>query len=115
MLVVPMGCTEEESTQDWVASMTNMSLNIVLPASQSAYLDAKEQPMPPQRWPMEFHPVDVGLERADATDFVCVNRVISEPWRQCFRVFPVDISKSGDLLSDEELDLVQGYMDRPFS
>ena len=33
VLVVPMGCTEEESTRDWVVSLTNMTLNkVVLPA-----------------------------------------------------------------------------------
>ena len=58
--------------------------------------------------------MDGGLEQADATDFVCVNRVIAEPWRQCLAVSPVDIGELEDLLSDEELDLVQGYMDRPF-
>ena len=32
VLVVPMGCTEEESTRDWVVSLTNMTLNkVVLP------------------------------------------------------------------------------------
>ena len=40
--------------------------------------------------------------------------MIAEPWRQCFAVSPVDIGKTEDLLSDEELDLVQGYMDPPF-
>ena len=36
MLVVPMGCTEEEGTQDWVVSLTNMTLNkVVLPAGES--------------------------------------------------------------------------------
>ena len=30
VLVVPMGCTEEESTQDWVALLTNMTLNRVV-------------------------------------------------------------------------------------
>ena len=73
VFVVPMGCTEEESTRDWVASLDNMTLNKgVLPAGESVYQDAKGQPMPPQRWPTEFHYVDGGLEQADATDFVCV-------------------------------------------
>ena len=113
--VVPMGCTEEESTRDWVVSLTNMTLNkVVLPAGESVYQDAKGQPMPPQRWPTEFHYVDGGLEQADTTDFVCVNRIIAEPWRQCFAVSPVDIGESEDLLTEEELDLVQGYMDQPF-
>ena len=52
VLVVPMGCTEEESTRDWVVSLSNMTLNkVVLPAGESVYQDAKGQPMPPQRWP----------------------------------------------------------------
>ena len=55
MLVVPMGCTEEESTRHWVVSLTNMTLNkVVLPAGESVYQDAKGQPMPPQRWPTEW-------------------------------------------------------------
>ena len=117
VLVVPMGCTPEESTRHWVASLTNMTLNkVVLPAGESVYQDAKGQPMPPQRWPTEFHYVDGGLDQADATDFVCVNRIIAEPWRQCFAVPPVDIeeSESEDPLTEEEWDLVQGYMDQPF-
>ena len=115
VLVVTMGCTEEESTRDWVVSLTNMTLNkVALPAGESVYQDAKGQPMPPQRWPTEFHYVDGGLEQADTTDFVCVNRIIAEPWRQCFAVSPVDIGESEDLLTEEQLDLVQGYMDQPF-
>ena len=115
VLVVPMGCTEEESTRDWVVSLTNMTLNkVALPAGESVYQDAKGQPIPPQRWPTDFHYVDGGLEQADITDFVCVNRIIAEPWRQCFAVSPVDIGESDDLLTEEELDLVQGYMDQPF-
>ena len=115
VLVVPMGCTEEESTGDWVVSLTNMTLNkVALPAGESVYQDAKGQPMPLQRWPKEFHYVDGGLEQADTTDFVCVNRIIAEPWRQCFAVSPVDIGEPEDLLTEEELDLVQGYMDQPF-
>ena len=113
VLVVPMGCTEEESTRHWVASLTNMTLNkVVLPAGESVYQDAKGQPMPPQRWPTEFHYVDGGLDQADTTDFVCVNRIIAEPWRQCSAVPPVDIeeSDSEDPLTEEEWDLVQGYM-----
>ena len=70
--------------------------------------------MPPQRWPTEFHYVDGGLDQADTTDFVCVNRIIAEPWRQCYGVPPVDIGESEDPLTEEELDLVQGYMDQPF-
>ena len=115
MLVVPMGCTEEESTRHWVVSLTNMTLNkVVLPAGESVYQDTKGQPMPPQRWPTGFQYVDGGPEQADTTDFVCVNRIIAEPWRQCFAVSPVDIGESEDPLTEEELDLVQGYMDQPF-
>ena len=115
VLVVPMGCTEEESTRDWVVSLTNMTLNkVTLPAGENVYQDAKGQPMPPQRWPTEFHYVDGGLEQADTTEFVCVNGIIVEPWRQCFAVSLVDIGESEDLLTEEELDLVQGYMDQPF-
>ena len=107
VLVLPMGCTEEEPTLDGLASVTNMTLNkVVLPAGESVYQDARGQPMPPGRWPTEFHYVDGCLERVGATDFNCVNRVIEEPCRQCLAVFPVDISDSVDLLSDEELDLV---------
>ena len=55
VLVVPMGCTEEDSTRDWVASLANMTLNkVVLPVGESAYHDAKGQPMPPQRWLTEI-------------------------------------------------------------
>ena len=98
-----------------MASLTNTTLNkVALPAGESVYQDAKGQPMPPQRWPTEFHYVDGGLEQADTTDFVCVNRIIAEPWRQCFAVSPVVIGESEDLLTEEELDLVQGYMDQPF-
>ena len=115
VFVVPMSCTEEESTRGWLASLDIMTLNkVVLPARESVYQDAKGQPMPPQRWPTEFHYVDGGLEKADATYFVCVKRVIAEPWRQCFAVSPFIIGKSKDLLSDEELDLVQGNMGQPF-
>ena len=39
---------------------------------------------------------------------------IAEPWQQCFAVSPVDIRESEDLLTEEELDLVQVYMDQPF-
>ena len=58
--------------------------------------------------------MDRGLEQADITDFVCVNRIIAEPWRQCFAFSPVDIGEPEDLLTEEELDLVQGYMDQTF-
>ena len=78
---VPRGCTEEEETRDRVVSLTNMTLNnVVLPARESVYQDAKGRPMPPGRWPTEFHYVDGGLEQTDTTDFVCVNRIIAEPW-----------------------------------
>ena len=98
-----------------MASLTNMTLNkVALPAGESVYQGAKGQPMPPQRWPTEFHYVDGSLEQADTTDFVYVNRIIAEPCRQCFAVSPVDIGESEDLLTEEELDLVQGYRDQPF-
>ena len=58
--------------------------------------------------------MDGGLEQADTTDFVSVNRIIAKPWRQCFAVSPVDIGESEDLLTEEELDLAQKYMDEPF-
>ena len=67
--------------------------------------------MPSQRWPMECHYVHWGLEQADATDFVCVDHVVAEPRRQCFAVSPVDMGESENLLSNEELDLAQGYME----
>ena len=113
VFVVPMGCNEEERTRDRVASLNNMTLNkVVLPAGESVHQDARGQPMPPQRWLTDFHYVDEGRQQADATDFVCVNRVIAEAWRQRFAASPVDIGESKNLLSDEELHLVQGYMDR---
>ena len=94
VMVVPMACNEEESTRDWVVSLTNMTLKkVILPAGESVYQDAKGQPMPARRWPTEFHYVDGGLEQADATDFVCVTRIIAEPWRQCFAVSPVEIGE----------------------
>ena len=70
--------------------------------------------MPPERWPTEFHYVDGGLEEADATSFMCVNRVIAEPWQQRLAVSTIDIGEYEDLLSDEKLEVVQGYMDPPF-
>ena len=86
-----------------------MTLNkVVLPVQQSVYEDTKGQPMPPHKWRTESSYVDGGLEQADATNFVCVNCVIAEPWSQCFPVRPVDIGESEDLLSDEQFDLVQG-------
>ena len=46
VLVVPMGCTEEERTRHWIVSLTDMTLNkVVLPAGDSVYQDAKGQPM----------------------------------------------------------------------
>ena len=72
------------------------------------------RPCPLRRWPKKFNYLDWGLEQANGTDLVCVNRGIVEPWRQCFPVPSADIGESEDLLSDEDLDLVQGYMDRPF-
>ena len=94
VLVVPMGCTKKECTRGWVVSLTIMTLNkVVLPAAEGVYQDARGQPMPPQRWPTGFHYVDGVLEHADATDFVCVNCVITEPWQQCFAVSPVDIGE----------------------
>ena len=73
---MPMGWTEEESTPDRVASLTNMTLNkVVLPAGEIVYHDAKGLPMPLQRRPPEFDYVDGGLEQAHATDFrVCQPR-----------------------------------------
>ena len=116
VFLVPMGCTEEESTRDWVASLDNMTLNkVVLLAGERVHQDDKGQAMPPKRWPTELHSVDGGLEQAHATDFVCVNRVIAKPWRQCFTVSPLNIGESEDLFTDEEQNLVQGYMDRPFN
>ena len=113
--VIPGGCTEERSTRDWVVSLTNMTLNeVVIPAGECADQDTRGQPMPAQRWPTEFYYGDGGLEQAEAKDFVCVNRVIADPWRQCFTGTPVDVRKAEDFLSDEELDLAQGYMDSPF-
>ena len=92
-----------------------MTLNKVVPlAGETVYPDSKSQPMPPQRCPTEFQYVDGGLEQADAKDFVCVHRMIAESWRQCFAVSPVDISKSEDCPSDKDLNLLQGYMHRPF-
>ena len=107
VFVLPMGCTKEKSFRDWVALLDNMTLNkVVLPAGESVYQDAKEQPMPPQERPTEFHYVDGSLENADATDFLYVNRVIPEVWTQCSAVSPVEIGESKDFLSDQELDLV---------
>ena len=115
VFVGPMGCTEEESTRDWVASLDNMTWNnVVLAAGESVYQDARGRPMQPQRWPTEFDYMNGDLEQADATDFLCVNRLIAEHWRQCSALSFVDIGESEDLLSDEELLLVQGYMDQSF-
>ena len=68
--------------------------------------------MAPERWPTELHYVDGDLEQADTTDFVSVNGEMAEPSRQCVTVSSVDIGESADLLSDEEPDQVQGYMDQ---
>ena len=98
-----------------MVSLTNKTLNkVVLQAGESVYQDAKGQPMPPWRWPTQLHYADGGLEQPDATDFVRVNQVIVEPWRQCFAVSPDDIGESEGLLSDEEWDIIQGHMDGPF-
>ena len=116
VLVVPMGCTEEKSTRHWVVSLTNMTLNkVVLPAGESVYQDAKGQPMPPQRWPTEFHYVDGGLDQADTTDFVCVNRIIAQPWRQCFAGPPVDIGESEDPLTERSWIWFRGIWISPFT
>ena len=77
--------------------------------------DAKGQPMPHQRWPTEFHYVDGGLEQADTTDFVCVNRIIAEPWRQCSAVSPVDIAKSENPLTEEDWIWLRGKWITPFT
>ena len=43
VFVIPMSCTEEESTRDWVASVDNMTLNkVVQPAGESVPPDAKD-------------------------------------------------------------------------
>ena len=110
-----MCCTEEESTRDLVASLDNMTLNsVLLPAGESVYQDAKGQRMPPQRWRTVFHHVDGGLEQANATDFVYVNHVIAEPWRQCFVVPPVDIGESKNLPSDGSWIWFRGTWIDPF-
>ena len=42
---VPIGCTEEEGTQEWVVSLTKMTLNkVALRAGESVYQDAKDSP-----------------------------------------------------------------------
>ena len=115
VLVALMGCTEEEGTRDWLVSLTKMTLNnVVLPGGDCDYKDAKGQSMPLQRWLTEFHYVDGGLKQADARDFVCVNSLIAEPWRHRLLVSPVDIRESEDVLSDKEVDVVEGYMYGPF-
>ena len=95
-----------------------MTLNkVVLPAGESVYQDAKGQPHATPEDGQRNSTMWMGaLIRPDTTDFVCVNRIIAEPWRQCFAVPPVDIeeSDSEDPLTEEEWDLVQGYMDQPF-
>ena len=88
LLVIFMGF----AWTDWVDSLTNITLNkVVLLAGMSVYQDAKGQPSPAHRVPTEFHYVDGGLDKADATDFLCVNRAIAGSWWQCFALFPVDI------------------------
>ena len=55
VLVIPIGCTEEEGTRDWVVSLTNLTLNnVFVQAAVSVHHDANGQPMPPPRWPAEF-------------------------------------------------------------
>ena len=59
VLVVSIRCTEEECSQAWMVSLTNMSQNKALPpAGESVYEDNKRQPMPPERWPTKFHYAD---------------------------------------------------------
>ena len=102
VFVVPMGCTEDGSTRDWVASLDNTTLNkVILPAGESAYQDAKGQPLPL-------------CGRGPGTGR-CHGHHVCQP-RDCkaLAVSPVDIGESEDVLSDEELDLVQEYMDRTF-
>ena len=97
VLVVPMGCTEEERTRDWVVSLTNMTFKrVVLPAGERVYLDDKQQPMPPKRWPTKFHYVDGGPEQADGTDFVCFNRLTAEPLWHSFAFSPVELGETED-------------------
>ena len=112
VLVLRIRYTDGERTRDCVVWLTNLN-KVVLPAGQNVYQHTKGQAMQARRWPTEFHYVDGGLKRADATDFMCVNRVIVEPWPQCFAVSRVDIGKLEDLLCDEQMDLAQGYMYRP--
>ena len=38
VMVVPMGCTEDDRTRDWLAGLTNMTLNkVLLPAGESVH------------------------------------------------------------------------------
>ena len=97
VLVVRIGYTEGECTRDWVVSPTNMTLNMVLlQAGENVYQEAKGQPMTVQSRPTKSHYRELGREQADATDFVCVNRMKAETWRECFAVSPVDIGESED-------------------
>ena len=49
VLVVPMGCTEEESTRHWVVSLTNMTLNkVVLPAGRVSIRTLRDSPCHPR-------------------------------------------------------------------
>ena len=84
-------------------SLTNITLNkVFLPAGHCVYQDPKGQPMPPQRVPMKYHYVDGSLDQGDAMDFVCLNRVIAEPWRQCFALSPINFRESEDWVSQRE-------------
>ena len=75
VFIVTMGCTQEESTRDWMASLESMTLNkVVLLAAESVYQDANGQAMPPRMWPTEFHCVDGGPEQADTTTRGCQMR-----------------------------------------
>ena len=110
-----MACKEEESTQDSAVSQDNVTLNkIVLLAGERLYEGTAAELVAPQRWATNLHCVDLGPKPADTAEFVSVNRVIAEPWRQCFAVSPVDSSEPEDHLTEEKLTLVQGYMHRPF-
>ena len=119
VLVVHMGCTEGESTRDWVVSLTNMTLNkVALPAGESVYQDARGQPMPPQRWPTEFHYVDGGLEQADTTDFgsydgnTFVRRVLDHMSSQDEPIVG-NPPTYGDLFRSKTRDGPLGYVGRP--
>jgi len=115
VLVVPMGPLEEESTRDWVLSLETMTLNkTTIPEGESVYQDAMGQALPPQRWRTSFHCVDGSLDQEGSQDSWCVNRIVAEPWRLCFAATPEELEEPVDRLSDEEILMIQGYMDRPF-